>query len=221
MSKYLSRNERKEVKKIVRDTVGLPEIKYSDLLEAKYNVPSVLGAAQVLGAVVGGSGYGQRVGNEISMRSVLIRAVFENSANNTAPVYVRFGVGIDLENSGTIPTLAEVLESTNAAGTAPTVLSPRNVSTTRGRFKILWDTQFVLGPATVVASIPAGTMQMNAADNSRKIIQKRVQLHSKQMYSGILAANYAMNTPFWYAISSAAAPNDPVMAIQSRLAYHD
>lgn len=215
----LSFRERKEVKRIVASAVGNPENKYLDIAEVAALAPSITGAAGVFNQIAQGDDYNARTGRAVRLKALAIRGIVANNVNNTSPVTFRLIIGIDTLSSGAVPTAANLLSAT--AGGNPGVLSHRNVTTTRDRYKILWDKTWVLSPATVVASIPAGTIQMNAVVGSQVTFKKRFKLHSLQEYAGTGSADYRQNALFYFAISNAANPNEPTINIQGRTVYED
>lgn len=217
----LSQRERKEVKRLIADVVGKPELKYYDFPQTTYGVPSVLGGTICPNAIQEGTGPDERLGNEISCHSLTIRALFYNSINNTAPATVRLIVGIDLASAGTVPSTSAVLAPV-LGGTTPTILSGHNVTTSRGRFKILKDRTFTLEPATVVASIPAGTMQMNAVAGSNRMVKWRFPLNNHKVeFAGSATTDFRIGSLFVMWIGQFAAPNEPDIDITTRLSYRD
>lgn len=207
---------RREIVRVVRQLIPRPELKYWEFNGAG-TYPSVLGTLGAFPSVAQGVTGTTRVGQRINIHSVLIRLTITNSANNTGNVQSRFIVGIDRENPlGTTPTAAQILSTA-------VVQSPLNISTTRGVYRILTDKFQVLSPATVVASIPAGTMQMNAvAGSSRNIrVFKRFRFPMVQNYDGPNAGDFQAKNLFYMLLSSAAAPNDPIYNIYLRCMFTD
>lgn len=216
-SRPLSKRQRLEARRIatgqIKRLIGLPELKYFDNYTTGGIVTttpvSVFGAAQ-------GVTLSTRSGQQIRFHSVLGRFTLANSVNNTSSVQCRLIYGIDRENQAAAPTLAQVLQDASVP-----IWSPLNISTTRGRFSVLMDKTVVLGAGTVVASIPAGTMQMNAANNAVKFFKMYKKIKNTQEYTGTGAGNTSIGTPFLLTISDRTAGNEPVLTVYLRHKFTD
>lgn len=200
----------------IKRLIGLPETKYIDTAAVAITGPDVTGAAGSFSNIAQGVGAGQRVGLQVRQRHFTLRGIFFNPPINTAPLLGRLIIGLDLESQGVTPTAAQVLEPVNAG--AVSVLSPYNVSTTRGRFRILKDRHFILSAGAIVA---AAGVAMNAIQGSAKFMKYRIKMKSKLEFAGPNAADFRQNSIFYLYISSGLGANAAQATIQGRLAYQD
>lgn len=200
----------------IKRLVGLPETKFIDGVTAVTTAPHTTGAVWVANQVAQGLTSSTRLGDQVKSRRVLYRLSFYNSVNNTAPVPVRVIVGIDWESKGAVPQLSDILQTP-----AGPHLSHLNLSTTRGRFKILRDKTILLGPATVVASIPAGTIQMNATTASVKNMRLFIPLRHMIQYNGTTATDYSIGSIFLAVAGSTTGANSIGVEFISRFRWTD
>lgn len=188
----MDRWERKDAKQIatrvVRSIVGTPELKYFQ--NTNSGTFTSTGTAAAFGVAQGITGQ-LRLGNQIRYRSVILRYYLLNNVNNSSAVLARVIYGLDFENAGTGPTSAQILEDVSTPQL--TITSPLNLSTTRGRFKILYDKTHVLGAAHDNA--------MNAAPNSLVFRRVFFKLGITQEYSNTGAGNTLGPTPFFIILS--------------------
>lgn len=214
MDKREAKQARSIAKQVVKSIVGVPEIKWIDATGSgvvpNTGIVSSYGTAQ-------GVNVNQRTGNQVRWLSFNFRSKWVANPNSTAGCIVRVIIGIDRENQGATPTVAQILETPGSD-----VLSALNISTTRGRFSILWDKEFTVGAGAVVASIPAGTMQMNQAPNGIRFVAKLQNLHRvQQEYTGTTATATSIGTPWVLMISDVAAGNAPTGSTFIRLRFQD
>lgn len=211
-----SRRGQKRVRQIadarINTLVGRPELKFSDNIGSGAITSTATMSAF---GVAAGSTLTTRIGNEIRLRSFQGRVAIRANANATGAVFYRIIFGIDWENQGAAPTAAQVLEVPS------NFLSPLNLSTTRGRFKVIWDKVIPVGPGAVVASIPAGTIQMNQADNAIKHLRLYKRLRNKQTYSGTNATDVSIGTPFMLQMSDVVVGVAPTVSTYFRTKFTD
>lgn len=196
----------------VKQAIGTPELKFSDAVGSGTvsSTPTMSAFGMALGNTLN-----TRIGNEVRLKSFQGRIAIRANANSTGGVFYRIIFGIDWENQASAPTAAQVLE-------VPTnFLSPLNLSTTRGRFSVYWDKVIRVGPGAVVASIPAGTIQMNQAPNAVVHLRLFKRLQNKQTYSGATGADTSIGTPFMMQLSDVLAGNAPTVSTFFRLKYVD
>lgn len=200
----------------IKRLVGLPELKYLDGAVGLTAIPNTTGAVWSLNEVAQGFTGNQRLGDQIRIRSILLRTYTVNNANNLAPISVRFIIGIDKDSVGAVPSLANVLQNP-----ATPHISNLNLSSTRGRFTILRDKTFILGPGAQVASIPAGTIVMNQANNARKSHKFYIKMNHLLGYFGAVATNYREGNLFFLATCDAAAGNEGSVMWNLRTRFTD
>lgn len=108
----------------------------------------------------------QRVGRKIYMKSIQIRGTVENILTTNVDIG-RIIVFYDSQPNGAAPTLATLLQDSNAAA-ATSVLSEINLAN-RQRFKILRDYQLALPPCTNVAGAVTNQTIQDPINNSFNI----------------------------------------------------
>lgn len=212
-----SRRGSKRVKRIadneIKRLVGLPEVKFFDFsstagLIAYNTAPSRFGVAQGITNQL-------RLGNSIKLHSILFRFYIINDIVNTAPINFRFIFGIDWENQAAGPNNSDILQ--NATTPSLVITSPLNLSSTRGRFKILLDKTIVLEAGGNAAGVDA----MVGAMKFRRFY-KRLSHHME--YSGVNAGDTGIGTPFILTVSDrngAAGVDNPALSIYTRIKFTD
>lgn len=95
-----------------------------------------VGSIAYLNPIGQGDDSDDRNGNSIRAKSILARLRITFTAGGDATQWIRIMLFQDLQNAGTVPTIAELLDTTD-------VSSPRNLENTR-RFKTIWDKTITL-----------------------------------------------------------------------------
>lgn len=161
--------------------------------------PTYNGAITLLSGIATGDDDGARTGNSILARSLYLN--FSSTINASATTtLVRLIVFMDKMNTGTAPTVADIL-STPGNGYAP--LCPLNVDHT-SRYKVLMDKKL--------------TLSINGSRIARTI--KYVPLMTHIKYTGVNATDVYKNNIYVLYITDQLA-NTPLVNLCSRLGYHD
>lgn len=139
-----------------------PEIKAITTLNGSETVSlSTTATFTLLNDVVEGSGFYNRIGRRITMKSVYINGLITRTLGNAAVTtedYVRIMVIFDRQANGAFPANTDVLRDSNRAGTqTTTALSGVNLNY-RERFVILADIRVYLPPLGIAGVNPANTL---------------------------------------------------------------
>ena len=105
------------------------------------NVIGTAGRIELLTGMDGGTTDVTRTGDSIMMKSEYVKGMWQRNASATVPTYVRSIIVRDMnDNSGTPPTLAEILNTTIAP---QSLFCPHNKDNTE-RFQVLYDKTKIL-----------------------------------------------------------------------------
>lgn len=162
-------------------------------------VVSNAGQITNLSAIAEGDDVSQRKGNSILARSLYLQADVVGNAVNTTNM-LRCIIFQDQENTGTDPTVADILQFT---GSALAVESPLNIDHI-ARYKILLDKKFVF--------TTTGHMRTN--------FKKYLNLHTHIKYTGTASTDIYRGQIYILWISDVAT-NDPSVTWNARLGYYD
>lgn len=117
-----------------------------------------------------GAAFYNRVGNDIFMKSIRLRAAIVPNAGatgKTTPSIARIMIVYDRQTNGAFPSLADILTDYSTAGaTATNVLSGINMNN-RGRFLILMDNQVVLPAIGAAGATPASAVLTYVGANDK------------------------------------------------------
>lgn len=196
----VSKNVRKAMKKCIERE---KEVKFTYLAAALNPVPAAGSIVCNPLVIVQGTSDGTRVGNEIKVKYVKLKAY----VTSTTPDVVRLIVCWDRQPNFTAPVSADLL-------TVAGVNGPYNFNTVVGaggnRFTILMDQKYTINP-TIAAT--ARTVEINKSW-TKKSIQRRVTYGA----NGGTVADLATNNLVVFAWSVAGAP---IMAGYFTVAYTD
>lgn len=166
------------------------------------NIDLVSGIAQ-------GDDNNNRSGNVVTARSLEIRAdIWGNGLDLFNGVVVRALLVQDKENTGTAPTVADILQVT---GTTQSVVSPYHVDHLP-RYNIMMDRVLTFkahNSLTATTYIP-----------DRHQLIKKIRLNSKLHFTANGATNVYKNALYLVFISDSAT-NDPQVTWYTRLGYND
>jgi len=127
------------------------EVSALDLPVASYALTDV-GAVTPLNLIRAGSSFFNRRGRRIEMKSIRISGILDAIAT-AVDGYARIMVVYDSQTNGALPTIADVLQSTDQAGTnTTTAFSGANLNT-RDRFVILRDIRIQTPSQTFTAGV--------------------------------------------------------------------
>jgi len=130
---------------------AMPEIKCVDLPETTLTL-NASGAIGAINLIRAGSSYFNRIGRKINMKSVRCNFYLAPIRAVTVIDYVRIMLVYDKQANGALPSITDILQSTDQAGTNTTTnMSNANLNN-RDRFKILRDQRITL--AAVAAGPP-------------------------------------------------------------------
>lgn len=134
------------------------EVKALDNVQVTYTA-STTGAASfiLLNGINTGAGFFNRVGAKIALDSLYFHGAFYFNATNTGPVSARVLIYYDRSPNGTAPTLSDLLQSTDAAGTNSTELHSGINLANRERYKIFMDRRYQF-PAVTASNGPPGAL---------------------------------------------------------------
>lgn len=167
----------KDIKAIKRDAnalqaMGIPmniaqrqhnpdELKGVDTYVSKLDVDTD-GDFKLLNGTKAGTGYHERIGNKITMKSIELRIQFEKNANVLASpqedLYQRVLCVYDNQTNGVEPVWADVIRSIDITGTPSSTSTDFVNLANRNRFIILMDKTFVCPRQDQVT--PTGNMDM-------------------------------------------------------------
>lgn len=176
---------RKPMKKIGRSRPYGPELKALDVKTETMGINGNSAAAGFLlcNAIQEGSGFFNRIGRKINLKSLMVTADIEQSFANTSavdPQFARMIVLYDAQPNGVAPVLSDVLQDVTQSGAASiNVYSSINLNN-RDRFRILLDKKFKL-PGVGIAGAPFGGAGLQQAlayemNNGKLCISKYLKL---------------------------------------------
>lgn len=172
------------------------EKKYADIAYSggiDYN-----GAINLITNIAQGSDVGNRDGNSILVRSLNFKQVWR--IVGTTDTNVRTIIFLDTQNTGSAPTVSDVLQ---AIGTVTAPLSPLQVDHLT-RYKILGDYKFIL----------------SVNDKSSREIARYMKLYFHEKFTGPLATDIYKNALYVLNISDKIA-SVPTVEAYHRLGYYD
>mgnify|MGYP000011215041 FL=1 len=188
--------------RIARQLQGLINVekKYSDVTSgASPILVNYSGAIVQLTNIAQGDAINQRGGNSILMKSLMVRGYVEHNTGIPHSI-VRVMLVLDTMNTGTAPTVANILSSTGGVW-APSSLP--NV-TDKTRFKILSDKTF----------------DLNNGANTIKSFKTYVKLNKHAKYTGSLGTDEFKNQLYMLYVSDVNA-SDPGIVYYARVGYYD
>lgn len=158
------------------------------------------GAVTRITDIAGGSAYNQRAGLSVKATSLFLRGSFicNNSIVGSLAQRARCVVFEDMDNTGTAPTTADVLESV-------AVNSPLN-HTNGKRFKILYDRVFVLAPD---------------ASNAIQQFKHYIKLNDHVRWSDTTTGTREGQLYVIYFCDTGTATNQPAVDLQARIRFVD
>lgn len=133
---------------------GGSEIKAVDIPRVDITFKQIGGPPtfQLLNGILTGSGFFNRVGARIEMKSIHIRAVITFLATSVQDVN-RLIVFYDRQPNGAAPAIADVLQARDNAGAATTAAQSEINLDNRERFVILRDKEWFVPSTTVAAGV--------------------------------------------------------------------
>lgn len=148
------------------------EIKAIDIASASYLFRNVATASNIilLNGVQTGSGFFNRVGSRIEMKSIHIRGQIVNAVTAISGG-IRMLLIYDRQPNGALPVISDILQSRDQAGTAATSgVSEINLDQ-RDRFMILRDTKLYTPSVTNTAGVLTNGPQFPGVDSMFDIDQ--------------------------------------------------
>jgi len=116
------------------------------------------GVFTCLNAPVNGSGYNNRVGTKIRMKSVYVTGEIVKTLSNSSAVaedYGRFILFLDRQPNAAFPAVADLLSSVSVAGAVSSTATDQINLQNRDRFVILRDTRIILPGVGINGIAPA------------------------------------------------------------------
>jgi len=127
------------------------EVKSLDLASTQYGI-STTATITPLNLIRAGTSFFNRIGRKISMKSLHIKC-FLTAVRTAGFDYARIMVVYDSQTNGAVPTIADILQDCDQAGTNSTSsLSSANLNN-RDRFRIIMDERVVLPAITVAGGV--------------------------------------------------------------------
>lgn len=202
------------------------EKKYFDIAPGTPAAPSVqvntTGSFTLLNAPVPGTGYNNRIGRKIAVRSVYIRGYIAVEAALTSGSTLllnaqscRMILFIDWQPNGAAPAVTDLLVSANVADQ----INPNN----RDRFKILADKVYKFDPYIVSTT---ATQSCASTNNQIYNIKKYKRMRLETIYNAGTAGTVADITTgalylFFLGSNAAGANADSVAVFSTRVRYWD
>lgn len=189
-----------KINAVIKHIKKTQEVKYNDI----YHVGDVVnysGTVYRLNDMAQGDDEGQHIGNKINGKYLSIRGFWQGNSNEQFNV-CRFILFVDTEQTGTDPTVADILQ---VSGAAAVTVAPINVDHTP-RYKILYDKTTILSAQTGTFARPF------------KIFKKLKDL--TMAYTGTTTNTQYKNAIYALAVTDVTV-NDPGLTFYSRLAYLD
>lgn len=141
------------------------EVKALDVPSANYNVTSTA-VITPLNLVQTGSTFCNRIGRRIEMKSIRVNGQLDFITTNTQTTYsyARIMIVYDRQTNGAIPSIADILQSTNQSTTNSTnSLSGLNLNN-RDRFVVVRDQRITLPPVTFATGVATFQSQTDAVE---------------------------------------------------------
>lgn len=215
----------------LRSRTRFAEIKSVDVVGSSPNF-STQGAFILLNGVQEGSGFYNRVGRKVAMRSLYITGFVKPTLSNTGALvqdWNRLLIFYDRQSNGAPPTLSDVLtDYDNAGATTTTALSQINMNN-RDRFLILKDERIVT-PAIGISGAAATTntfAQYDLEDPAVRIKTflklKNLETHYKASSNPAVIGDIATGALFLMVVALNGSFASPAWTFQfeSRMKYHD
>jgi hypothetical protein len=184
----------------LRRLVHVPEEKNLDV-DVSTN-PTQTGVLTLLTGLAQGTDVGNRVGDVIKVTKITWYGRLAIGSAVTTFSTARMIMFRDMENSGSVPVLADIMETTTGSSC---VRSPLNFLN-RKRFSILWDQMVVLDATSRFSEIVRGELTLN----------KTVRYRG----TGNTVAAAAEGTIYWLFISDETV-NAPALAVYTQLQFAD
>lgn len=214
----------KEIEKLVKKVKQIEtdaEVKWAD----EYSIGSALyndglvnnplspGPAQ-------GDGATQRTGNQITLTSWHLKAIFLSNVALLEPTRIRCLVVIDNDFNGTNPTLATILDNNTVTDLT---LAPRRQDYIK-RFKIIYDKMFYLQP-NVIKDYDPTTGNTSEVIRTGKHINLFLKIRHKIQYISTSGSTADLTgyVPLFYAVSDRAegSGQHPIMSFAGRVHFKD
>jgi len=183
------------------------DTKYVDLVTTFSGVKSTAATGGLVGAIAGGTGEGQRVGNDIRIIRYLVTMRLKHGSESTDQWFRLLMVRSKTGNSDTNPALTDILNNDSNSNTTP--MSLRNVNNLED-WEILLDKTIKL------------TNHTGALNHSVALQQFQIDTCFPQRFSGTGSSSIIRNPVFWYLVTDA--PNTTTGAlgqITFRIMYSD
>lgn len=188
--------------------VARGEMYYLDTSNATEAI-SYAGDITLVSGIAQGDDANNRSGNSCMPRSLELRAEMTGNGSSIGNgVTMRCLIVQDKENTGTTPTVADILQTT---GSTLVTTSPYNVDHL-ARYHILFDRCYSLNchnSLTATTFVP-----------ERKELYKRVKLNNKLYFTGSASSDVYKNA-LYVVWACDVNTNDPVVQWYTRLAYND
>lgn len=184
----------------LRRLVHVPEEKNLDV-DASTN-PTQTGVLTLLSGLAQGTDVGNRVGDVIKVTKISWFGRLALASAVTTFSTVRLIMFRDMEIQGSVPVLADIMETTTGSST---VRSPLNFIN-RKRFSIMWDQMVVLDATSRFSEVIRGEITLNKAVRYRG--------------TGNTVAATAEGTIYWLFISDETT-NAPALAVYTQLQFVD
>ncbi|UAU47041.1 Cap2 [Chicken proventriculitis-associated circular virus 30] len=133
---------------------GSGEIKSLDIASVQYPL-NTTGSITCLNLIRAGSSFFNRIGRKISLKSIHIKGNIGqlNVTRSQIYDYCRVMLVYDMQTNGSNPSIADIIQDTDQAGTSTTTsFSSANLNN-RDRFRILADWRLPLPSATLTAGV--------------------------------------------------------------------
>jgi len=214
---------------------GATELKSVDWLPTTAQLPfKTAGTVTFIVGPQEGSGFYNRIGRRIRMKSLELRGMITPSAGNAAAVVQQFArllIIYDRQTNGAAPTLADVLtDYDNAGATTSSDKSGLNMNN-RDRFIVLRDRKLILPALGINGATPAAVSALQVEANNQNpglvihefIKLKGLETHFKASSNPTVVGDVATGGLFAVVISSADANATAawVIALEGRLKYFD
>jgi len=126
------------------------EIKSIDLHGTTYTLNSTVSITP-LNLIRAGSSFFNRIGRKVEMKSLHLKGFIQPIRTVAASDYVRVMIVYDSQTNGALPSISDIIQDTDQAGTNnTTALSSTNLNN-RDRFRVLCDYRIVMPSQTVTA----------------------------------------------------------------------
>lgn len=146
MTKSMLRTKkyRKYTKKVYKSIPKDQEFKTIDLI-GETSSCNTTGEFTLLNALARGTDYDERVGRQVTVKSIQIKGVIQATPETGTDQLQRVMIFVDNDTDGAPPTGADLIQGFNNA--FEDVYNPRNLNN-RDRFRVLYDRTFVMNKDT-------------------------------------------------------------------------